>query len=1354
MNNQKSNSDQVPNSFTTLNLIQQSQSNHHSTIRPHPIPRSQSNLNLDQTSKSHLYSIILQSIENSGLISNLNHHHHQKRKTNHQFNSTSHQQFFWANELFRIIETDLLNCFTDQILTELQLTKLNLSKSLQELHQSHISSNLRKLKSNPNSPHPLSHTRSGLFSTRVKDHKDAYPALQTPDLTRSKSPDALLTTQTKQDRPNLSPSLFGTALQTASPPELWLPEHSLSTNTAKPDLISRTTLIESLKARTSELIIDSHPDHSISDSCISPKLDTSIGDSDFLEITVRAVKFHLKRIKTKPLDNQREASFEPNQWCTIPNPVQDHSTQTSHLPEASTSKAIRTRIMGQTDIVELFSDSSCKMSDLLGGDSSDSLEPLMVTLRDGRIARVRTELIGGTITLKGPGRELRKLKKVIELAIFAACNMKLEVHVRRDAFCSRPVFLSSQQSEEPRSMISDTEERISTPPPHLDDLIPSSIPQDTPHVAFAQDTPPQSKVTFNNSHSPTSLFGTPNKPPLLHSISSQYSIITADSNWLSPPPPAVASSTSLPLSSSETLSVDASPSTLGSPGLSLDYATPPQSPQSYREPLHSTSPTSQRAPLNNSSVSVTGRAKWSKAGLWGMLLGKPAQSHAHPQLFIPSAPLPLDQAHFDHHGVISGPSENDGIISGDEADTDDDPKSVTPDQTASATPKKAITSSQTPSSSRSPKSPSVTQSSPTARKRFAQRIKKRLESSLETSPTKHHRASKQIMPGSFFYNTYGLGSGFGRRGYAESDEWELVAGFASTPSGHTRRDSAEDGDTTDAGGHGGEENRSIDSIDNPLETSTENRVPSPDVTSDSSDKPKSRTFANRLSNTFLHFKAARLASQKSHRPPSKIAEITDEASQSTSIETQLPDPQNLTETEDEVQGDESVINQPIVGRFERVIEKMNRAILSVSPDVVFPPPHLLVRLRQQEIAEISLFASTTDVLPQLSDLANPNEARSSPQITSASDERSPNTITSPKLSDFNSNRPSPLDRQRSFATADAEVLSNRFADNNSLPNSAEWTPIRTQKSPQLIPQSPRSALSASNVPTSQPSQNVEVVEPRETAPDALHPNLLLSQSPRPRKPLEQRKIAVDARAGLASLMTNNSSLDGTLRHQSIQFLCEKSSLFSSPGTSACESPTWKTWKYYQDFCLNPRALDLPERKGRRDGKNTAPPMKDTGFNVGSLMSLGAAAELLGNQTSNEPLLDTRGLQYKLTGTVGQVVSKLVDERDQLCVQESGIAGKCGGKRMGDHVISLIHNTVRIIVSVEDQLAAAKGTSSSSHEDDLTIDYKGLKRSTSDGGMVDMQSSLANSKEVLSDHEIVMWTKCRICGRCTKVSEFL
>lgn len=45
--------------------------------------------------------------------------------------------------------------------------------------------------------------------------------------------------------------------------------------------------------------------------------------------------------------------------------------------------------------------------------------------------------------------------------------------------------------------------------------------------------------------------------------------------------------------------------------------------------------------------------------------------------------------------------------------------------------------------------------------------------------------------------------------------------------------------------------------------------------------------------------------------------------------------------------EEEVAEEP-ADRFERVIKKMEQCILSVSPDVVFPPPHLLVRLRQQE----------------------------------------------------------------------------------------------------------------------------------------------------------------------------------------------------------------------------------------------------------------------------------------------------------------------------------------------------------------------------------------------------------------------
>lgn len=166
-------------------------------------------------------------------------------------------------------------------------------------------------------------------------------------------------------------------------------------------------------------------------------------------------------------------------------------------------------------------------------------------------------------------------------------------------------------------------------------------------------------------------------------------------------------------------------------------------------------------------------------------------------------------------------------------------------------------------------------------------------------------------------------------------------------------------------------------------------------------------------------------------------------------------------------------------RFERVMKRMEKAILSISPDVVFPPPHLLVRLRQQEIADSAIETA------QLGKGVRPN-----------------------------------FDRQRSFAHADAEALSAGFAG-LSEPDGGRSDSLPSNSTPA----SPATFSKATGAGV--------------------------------------RKITVDARAGLASLLTNNSSLDGTIRHQSMLFLHERSSLFASPGTQTCEPPHWLSLRYYE-----------------------------------------------------------------------------------------------------------------------------------------------------------------------------------------------
>lgn len=65
---------------------------------------------------------------------------------------------------------------------------------------------------------------------------------------------------------------------------------------------------------------------------------------------------------------------------------------------------------------------------------------------------------------------------------------------------------------------------------------------------------------------------------------------------------------------------------------------------------------------------------------------------------------------------------------------------------------------------------------------------------------------------------------------------------------------------------------------------------------------------------------------------------------------------------------------------------------------------------------------------------------------------------------------------------------------------------------------------------------------------------------------ENDQISVDARAGLASLVPNNTSTEGSVYHQSLLFLRERCSLFASPTEPSCDTLGWVNVRYY-DFAL-------------------------------------------------------------------------------------------------------------------------------------------------------------------------------------------
>lgn len=171
-------------------------------------------------------------------------------------------------------------------------------------------------------------------------------------------------------------------------------------------------------------------------------------------------------------------------------------------------------------------------------------------------------------------------------------------------------------------------------------------------------------------------------------------------------------------------------------------------------------------------------------------------------------------------------------------------------------------------------------------------------------------------------------------------------------------------------------------------------------------------------------------------------------------------------------------------RFQKVIQQMEKCILSTSPDVVYPPPHLLVRLRLQEVEQSLVTSSALGYDPSMT----PSKSNYS-------------------LSSLAPPRPQ-LDRLRSFTTIDAQTLAIDFASG-------------TQGG--LLE---RGSL----------------------------PGTISSHSSR------ATRITLDARAGLASLLTNNNSLSGTIRHQGMQFLVE--TIRDEPGARPCKPPSWITCDYY------------------------------------------------------------------------------------------------------------------------------------------------------------------------------------------------
>ncbi|KAL8277105.1 hypothetical protein RQP46_010533 [Phenoliferia psychrophenolica] len=105
-------------------------------------------------------------------------------------------------------------------------------------------------------------------------------------------------------------------------------------------------------------------------------------------------------------------------------------------------------------------------------------------------------------------------------------------------------------------------------------------------------------------------------------------------------------------------------------------------------------------------------------------------------------------------------------------------------------------------------------------------------------------------------------------------------------------------------------------------------------------------------------------------------------------------------------GKKDVDDEP-TERFQKVIKKMEACILSTSPNVIFPPPHLLVRLRKQEVAQLSASLPTSDKTP------TPSSFDLSPPVP-------PKPV--PFLSPLGWPSRPPVERLRSYTTVDARTL--------------------------------------------------------------------------------------------------------------------------------------------------------------------------------------------------------------------------------------------------------------------------------------------------------------------------------------------
>ncbi|KAJ3316352.1 1-phosphatidylinositol-3-phosphate 5-kinase, partial [Blyttiomyces sp. JEL0837] len=181
-------------------------------------------------------------------------------------------------------------------------------------------------------------------------------------------------------------------------------------------------------------------------------------------------------------------------------------------------------------------------------------------------------------------------------------------------------------------------------------------------------------------------------------------------------------------------------------------------------------------------------------------------------------------------------------------------------------------------------------------------------------------------------------------------------------------------------------------------------------------------------------------------------------------------------------------------RFDRAIKQIEGTLISTSPDVVFPPPHLLLRLRDEESKE--------------------KEERM--EMTAAMERREKERVS------------------RSEARGrDAAVAAGLLVGGVNGPHANSVT----NSNGSLIASSP----SASSL-SSSPGYH------RRTASYTYGSS-------------QGTKISVDTKAGLGYYMTNNNSLSGIIRHQSITF---SYSFFWTPKSAIpCQPPKILTVEYYQ-----------------------------------------------------------------------------------------------------------------------------------------------------------------------------------------------